>query len=276
MFKEEDELNEYNFIPLIIEGFEEYDSENVPIVDRDFISNEENFEQPMLTDIITSTKPTNEVQIKIESQIKKAEVDSRNIEKIIKKILGKPINENIDENRHNKFSIDNIRKKLISIIINILYDFINSKLENKKLKKINSKNFIKAEEAIKLPKKTLKEIFSNDLNDKYSKYINRKNYNEKLISKLEEKNDKIMNIFNCTLSQCLKYFIKDSEIFNNPHYSFLEGLDDYFNELENLEKKETNNEQKEYLNKIIEIIKNFENNLFNVKPRHSKKVNINE
>ena len=113
-----------------------------------------------------------------------------------KKKLGRKIKSDECLGEHNKFSDDNILRKLRKAILNCVLKFINEKLktlystENKlllnemkilKLKQ-NSIEKEKANYNKKLLNKTLKSIFSDNISSKYSRYL--PNHNKKLIEKI--------------------------------------------------------------------------------------------
>lgn len=222
-----------------------------------------------------SSQPTGEKSNEIKSDELKLIFPNKG--KIIKKLNER---NNGIKGEHNKFSKDNIRKKVINIIINgIFRDFINTKINNKQyeLKKLNSNEFKKAKIIKHLLEKKLKDIFSFPINTTYKRF--EKNYNEMQINKLEEENNEIKDILNTTLSECLKYFIKKEEALNDDKLYCLNGLEQYYEELIRLkeEKKnkiinleENDEDTKSYLEIIIDLIDNFDQTLFNIKERHKR------
>lgn len=215
---------------------------------------------------ISSFQPTDEKTEKFNNNNLKLIFPNK--EKIINKFLGNKKGKN---GNHNKFSTDNIRKKVIKIIINgILRDFINTKINNRKneIKKLKSKEFKKAVIIKQLLNNKLRDIFSLEINITYKNF--KKDYNKSKILELEEQNNEIKNILNCTLSECLKYCIKNEETKNINKLECLSGLEQYYDELLNLKEKEKNDEEKDYLEKIIYLIENFEKTLFNIKERNRK------
>ena len=216
----------------------------------------------------SSFQPTNEKTEKNDNNLL-----FPNKEKIIKKFIGNKKGKN---GNHNKFSTDNIRKKVIKIIINgILRDFLNTKINDGKneIKKLKSKDFKKAAIIKQLLAKQIKDIFSLEINITYKNF--EKDYNKKKIIELEEQNSEIKNILNCTLSECLNYLIKNEEVNNNSKLECLRGLEQYYDELLNLKEKENDDEEKKYLGEIVRFIENFETTLFNIKERKRKEKLLN-
>ena len=124
---------------------------------------------------------------------------------------------------HNKFSDDNLIKKIILMILNIMLDYCNNKIsiiyrniigtgkDKKELLKIHSEGKKRAKVTLykNLLNKSFKEIFSEKISEKYVKYD--KNHNKNLIEKLlkekdEAKRIKFENLFNLTFLDCLKHF----------------------------------------------------------------------
>lgn len=134
---------------------------------------------------------------------------------------------------------------------------INS--EQKSDNKINSiRNFLN---------KTLKEIFSVNISERYTSYLS--NHNEVIIKRLINENDinkreKFNKLFNLTFSDCLKLFIDDK---NTEDFKGVEGFPK-FSEI-----KTELNEDEKYLNKIKDFLINFEDI---VKSKKARKRNNKE
>ena len=97
------------------------------------------------------------------------------------------------------------------LVINKAFKFIQSKIKNNgdKLKKIeaNVKREKKIDEERIFMNKTLGEIFSNKVSDRFSTIQNKVDYNKKKIDKLRNSNNELKNIFDITFIQCLNHFI---------------------------------------------------------------------
>ena len=102
---------------------------------------------------------------------------------------------NNSNGKHNKFSEDNLQRKCITIILNISLEFINKRIKQiyngnigkgancKKLLNINMKPYFYKVDFIKsLLHKTLGEIFSDKISQKYTNYLS--NYNIVMINSL--------------------------------------------------------------------------------------------
>ena len=142
-------------------------------------------------------------------------------------LLGrKKKNSNIKGN-HNKFSGDNIIKKIKSNLLIRLAKFINIKIRKiynnnigygifqKQLLKMNQRQIVNSKDNKLFIFKTLKEIFSDDISTKYVSYSI--THNKDLIQELinerdEEKRIKFNKLFNLTFFDCLKHFRGNSLI----------------------------------------------------------------
>jgi hypothetical protein len=152
-----------------------------------------------------------------------------------KKLLGRKRKDSLTEGKHNKFSHDNLNRKIKSIILHSVYKFINSKIkeiyENEpdydmkrdELKKIEQSQVVNSN--IKFNQnflnETLEHIFSANISNKYKKYDIE--HNKNLINKLlNDKNIKrrqiFHNLFTKTFLECLEHFR------GTKHINELEGI----------------------------------------------------
>ena len=193
-----------------------------------------------------------------------------------KKLLNKKRKKN-NNGKHTKFSEDNIQRKCITIILNISLEFMNKRIKEiyngnigkgvncKKLFNINMKPYFYKVDFIKsLLHKTLGEIFSDKISQKYTNYLS--NYNIVMINSLlnEKEQDKkkyLEKLFGITFLQCVKKFVG---IYNSEE---LEGFIT-FNEY-----KEKLNEDSNYLNILKNYLINFEENVNKKKSKTKKKDN---
>ena len=171
----------------------------------------------------------------------------------------------------NKYSYDNITKKLKALLMKSILNFVNNSLKEEQMGKSKlvkiSENIIRniyRENNLNLLCLTLKEIFSNDINLKIKRLD--KNYNKKIIDEiyLNNKKEKIINILNMTLSQCIKHITKQE------YYPELKGLENEYknisNELKNL------GETDEYIELFKDLFHRFEDFVKNKrKPNGNKK-----
>ena len=175
---------------------------------------------------------------------------------------------------HNKFSDDNLVRKVKCTLIDILSSLINELLKNyyknnigkkenkKELLKMNQKQIIssKADYNRIFLFKTLKDIFSHKISTKYTKYS--PEHNKNVINQvLNEKNRdiKFENIFNLTFLDCLEHFrgtkyIKELEGMTN--------LIEYCNKFEN---------EPDYICQFKYFVNNFEKIIFTKKLRNREK-----
>ena len=171
----------------------------------------------------------------------------------------------------NKYSYDNITKKLKALLMKSILNFVNNSLKEEQMGKSKlvkiSENIIRniyRENNLNLLCLTLKEIFSNDISLKIKRLD--KNYNKKIIDEiyLNNKKEKIINILNMTLNQCIKHITKQE------YYPELNGLENEYknisNELKNL------GETDEYIELFKDLFDRFEDFVKNKrKPNGNKK-----
>ena len=140
-----------------------------------------------------------------------------------KKLLGRKRKDSLTEGKHTKYSHDNLYRKIKSIILHLVYLFINTKIneiyknepdydkEKDELKKIEQSQVINSN--IKFNQnflnETLEHIFSVNISHKYKKYD--LDHNKNLIKKLlNDKNIKrrqiLHNLFTKTFLDCLEHF----------------------------------------------------------------------
>ncbi len=195
-----------------------------------------------------------------------------------KKDLGRKKKEYEGLGLHNKFSDDNIIRKVKNTILKCIMEFINQKIKTvygykyekdakeKKLYKLKqnqsissridyNKNFLH---------KTLDEIFSADISSKYS--IHLMTHNKNLIESLindedEQKRNVFIKIFNLTFLDCLNQF-RGSQKFEE-----LEGV----NELEDYLKDSKIEVNKEYCALFKFFVNNFEKIIMDKKPKVKNK-----
>ena len=177
-----------------------------------------------------------EALIQIERDDVKEEEKVETIEE--KKLLGRKRKDSLTEGKHNKFSHDNIIRKIKSIILHIIYLFINDKIkeiyknepgydkEKDELKKIEQSQVINSD--IKFNQnflnETLEHIFTVNISHKYKKY--NLEHNKNLINRLlNDKNIKrrqiFHNLFTKTFFECLEHFRGTKNIYE------LEGINTF-------------------------------------------------
>ena len=176
---------------------------------------------------------------------------------------------------HNKFANDNLRKKSKHIILSEILTFLNLKLKEiyknnlgngillRQLLTLNHKekaniNIIENQNFIK---KTLQEIFSEDISKRYTNFPS--NHNKELINRLlneedEGKKNYFNKLFNITFSEALHHF--QGKIIINE----LLGLKTY---KESIKKYEN---EKDYHENLVFHLTNFEEIINSKKPRKKK------
>ena len=186
---------------------------------------------------------------------------------------GRKTKEDDSIRKHNKYTTDNLRRKCKYILINNILDFINEKIKEiydsnigdgmskKELLPLNQK--AKFEIGIefnkKLLNKTIGEIFSDNISQKFTNYL--PNHNQTIIQRLlndkdEYKKNCLQKLFNITFLQCLKKFIGIESI------EELDGLKTFY-EINSILKEEP-----EYINTLKYYFLKFEEN---VKKERGKK-----
>ena len=208
----------------------------------------------------------------IQSRIKKNLLSKRPFKE--KKVLGRKKKENEGLGEHNKFSDDNIIRKIKHVILDNVMKFINKKIhiiysyQNEKEKKErelfklkqNSKISSRINYNKEFLNKKLVEIFSGDISSKYSRFPT--NHNKELIKSLINENDekkKILfnKIFNLSFVDCLNHFRGSKKIVE------LEGVSN----LDNYLKSKKNNFNEEYSNLFKYFVNNYEKVIMEKKSR---------
>ena len=178
---------------------------------------------------------------------------------------GDAANYNENEKVHDRFSDDNMRKKCKNLILNCLLEFINDKIKTeynnnighgeteKSLKIMNQKYKKKAtiNSDRNFMSKTLRDIFSQDISDRFCKYSLA--HNKLVIGSLineedEMKRNYFTKLFNLTFRDCLMHLSGDNNFEELEGFKGLTNIKDYL-----LKKNEV-----EYVEYFIDYIKNFE------------------
>mgnify|MGYP006873144719 CR=1 FL=1 len=199
-------------------------------------------------------------------------------DKTKQKVLGRKRKNSKEVGKHDKYSEDNIIRKIKSTLLNFLRIFINSFIYDKfngnigegifkkEILKMNQTQIIYGKDDKQLLNRTLKNIFSYDLSKKYSTFDS--NHNKKIIEFLlketdEEKKIEFQNLFSLTFMDCLNHF---SGIKSVP---ILEGM----KLLKDLCKKFK--DEKVYLDLLKYYTLNFENIIKIKRNRKRRKKNGN-
>jgi len=193
--------------------------------------------------------------------------------------------ENYDNisDRHDKFTDDNVRRKLKRIIFTYLLKYINKQIKIKYNGKIG-KGIFKKELCIlnhiqitnsnvtfnkELLNKNLYDIFSDKISRRITKYP--EDHNKFIIEGLinEEDTEKriyFQNLFNLTFSDCLEYLNGDK------YFEQLNGLE-LFSEFKEIKKDylKIYDDGKEYIKLLKYYLKEYKNIINRKTPRESKK-----
>ena len=217
-------------------------------------------------------------QIENNSINKNTEIDIReesNIKEV--KILGKKREKSNYKGVHDKFSGDNVIRKIRTILLNnltkfinkFIYEVYNGKINHgiliKELKNLNQNQTKNVQENKEFLNKKIKDIFSSDLCSKYTNFSSSHNknlINELLNEKDEEKRMKFEKIFNLTIVDCLNNY---KGIINIKE---IEPLNSLINEdLKNYE------DEHDYFKLLSYYILNFESIIMRKKSRKGRKNN---
>jgi hypothetical protein len=201
--------------------------------------------------------------------------------------LGEKKKNSGETGKHDKFSKDNLRSKVKTLSLKFLYEYFNKEIQkidindlNKsadwrlyEIKSVDNKTKIYN---LELLNQTLKSIFSTPISGRADK---NENHNKDLIDKIykinqegnSEKTKKIIKFFNMKYKEFFNYvkIIKD----NKNLLGKIEGIDDDIKDMirkfdlyleENLSK---DSKDKDYNQKLIELIKNFPSDINNMKEK---------
>ena len=191
-----------------------------------------------------------------------------------KRKLGRKNKNSNEIGEHNKYSEDNLIRKIKSNILSYLFDFINSFISKiyvnvgkgvfkKELKKISQRQILDTNRNKLFLNSTLEEIFSDDISRKYNNYPSQHNRNliQKLINEEDEdKREKFKNLFSLTFLDCLMHIRGDK------YFQELDGLETY----DNIFKKFSND--KEYYDLLNNYIFNFEKIIMRKRLRKKRKM----
>ena len=288
------------------ENFEYIEEDSYPNFDHNLVSNFAYFSSSNSADIIQNeTQYSNllyfksdEMQSSFKNNNKGKDDLKKPKEKVIfkieynanKKILiqnkKRKIKETSDkiEAIHTKYADDNIIRKCKFIVLSHIMDFINAKIKEKyknigygikikQLMKINKAQVsnIKTDYNLKFMNKQLKDIFSDTISTKYTRFPLKKNENlikELINEKDDEKKEYFNKLFSLTFSDCLNHFIDKKFI---PILKDLELFEEIINDSKKLKKINLNINDQEYINELSYYLENYQNILRRKKPRRAKK-----
>ena len=189
-----------------------------------------------------------------------------------------------NKSTHTKYTFDNILRRIKSIVLRHMMDFINKKIEEKyknigngiKIKKlfIMEKNQVSKANInfnIAFMNKKLNEIFSGNISTRNSNLPPEKNkilIEELINEKDDEKREYFNDLFSLTFLDCLDHFI------NKKFFPILQGLQ-LFNEIINDSKKLKKehldiNAQDDYIDTLKYNLENYEYILRKKKSRNGR------
>ena len=267
---ENDDENINEFSNLFLESYKQYDESSIQgdtYFNKIYFITKKNDEFFNKINKIKDTKQTNEL----------SKEDLKNIHSHIKKAKGRKLKNSKEQGFHNKFTFDNIIRKIKAISMKSFFNFFNNKIKEvykdsevkslwglKKLNQSQIKNS-NIEYNRLFFEKSLKDIFSDNITTKWK--TEERDHNKKLIEKLlneENKEKKIIfeKILNYKFIDIVKYLRGEREGLDQ-----LKGLD--FDEyMWNKIKKDEN-----YLIIFKNNMENIEKLIQNKKPRNRQKKN---
>ena len=172
-----------------------------------------------------------------------------------------------DKKVHDKFTPDNLRKKVKNLVLKNLLEFINNKIKSmynnighgnseKKLFCLKAQNTDTYSLYFKFMNKNLKDIFSQDISEKCSLY--KKDHNKKIIESLitdedENKKNYFIKLFSLTFEDCLKNFRGEKNI---------KELDEEFKNFSSMKEQLLIENGEEYVKCLEEKMKNLEEEIY--------------
>ena len=190
--------------------------------------------------------------------------------------LGRKRNNSKEKGKHNKYSGDNIIRRIKSTLITNLSLFINSVIireyngnigqgiYRKEFLKMVQNQIINGKKDKEFLNKKLEDIFSEDISNKYTllSYEHNKNLVQRLLNENDEIKKKLFKkLFNLSFLECLKHY-RGSEYIEE-----LQGLKTLKEELKNFE------DDVEYLEVFKDYVLNFEEI---IKKKKSRNTNHNK
>lgn len=178
--------------------------------------------------------------------------------------MGRKTLKDPSKRKHNKFSSDNLIKKIKSNLFQKLILFVNNMLKNKyKIRELDYIfiDTIKKEINLELLEMTIKDLLSKDISPKYSNFP--PDSNKKVIETIFEKekdNEAIMFIFNITFRDWIDIFILKKKVkdFGNLSEESCQEIEENLPKLEKLLEDILKDSNEEYFSSFIFSLYNYE------------------
>ena len=179
-------------------------------------------------------------------------------------------NDDYDNNKeyHSKMKEDNLIQKIKVVFVNSSMNFINKRHKNYKIKinqkyerlvyKIKSEfaQVIKKDENLKFLQTSIRDLFSSDLSEKYSKQI--KDFNRNQIAQLyrDNKEKEVIEILDKTVNCLLNDYAEGK--YKDEGFSLDIDLNEIKEKMEKNNEKNINNYIQEYKAKVKDFVNIFE------------------
>lgn len=251
-----------------------HDYFNYNIKKQDKLNEKEREEKSIIeNENILVNLPKNNNNINYKNDIKSSGKKIFEINKIIK--LGRAKKLSQRERKHNKFAKDNVIRRIKVQLIKNIYEYINSLFninnygKSKKpiniIKKVNSLliKSISKEDNLRWLDSTVEFFFSHNISVKLTNF--EKDYNQKLIKRIIEKNEekKVITILKKTIKEMLYAYVTNDEEQKFPGFKTIQ------NDIKNFKEK---GEDNSYIELYILIAKNFQNLFEIIKARRKRKL----
>ena len=209
-----------------------------------------------------------------------------------KTFLGRKRKDDVNKGNHNKFTQDNIMRKIKSYFLTFCHNIINKSLKNKNLQflKLNSliNENLKKDYNLKLLDTTFKELYAeSEISSKYKKQYKESFYNNKYtIEKIYSENEETetIQILNLTYRDMFNIFRRkikkintelENKIYNIPLLESQQNnnINIFFEEVrkQEIEKNEPKEKIEEYIKEIKNLCFNYEEWFLNKKGRNRTK-----
>ena len=189
-----------------------------------------------------------------------------------KKLLGRKRKDGIEKGKHNKYSPDNIIKKIKTIFFKYIIIYINlikekhaqKYKENFEFKKLSYENYInnlKKDKEILLLNKPLKDFVSLEISSKHGLNFDFNRQKMEKILEEEKDNQKLKFLLNMTFDEWIDIFTFKKKVDDDLEFNGLQDvLEDLYDKVDD-----------EYFSRFIFYLFNYKNWFHNKKARKPKK-----